>query len=70
MHNQNFNCKPSSTYGTLTYFQVYVYIPANDTARQKTSIAVLKALAWFFLNYSSECIRKTTITFTGFMVVK
>lgn len=35
-----------STYGALTYFQAYVYIPANDTARQRNFIAVLKALAW------------------------
>lgn len=33
---------------SLTYFQVYGCIPANDSARQETSIAVLKALAWVF----------------------
>lgn len=26
------------TYGVLTYFQAYVYIPANDTARQKVAL--------------------------------
>lgn len=38
----------SKNHGVLTYFQAYVYIPANDTARHKCILLLPKPWLEFF----------------------